>query len=67
MSEKMIMLIFNAIILLVVLITQTLITKISRKNILLGVRLPEGKIETEEVKKLIKGFVRENIIVGVYL
>ncbi len=64
MSERIIMVIFNAIMLLTVLVMQTLITKISRKNILLGVSLPEDKRETDEVKKIIIGFTRENIIVG---
>ena len=65
MSEKMIMLLFNVFILLIILVMQILTTRISRKNILLGVKIPEEKMETDEVKKIVKGFIRENIIVGV--
>ena len=64
MSEKMITVLFNGTVLFILLILQTLTPKITRKNILLGVKIPEDKIETEEVKEIIKGFTRETLIVG---
>lgn len=65
MSEKMIMVLFNVFILLTLLVMQILITRISRKNILLGIKIPEEKMRTEEVKNLVKGYTRENLIVGI--
>lgn len=67
MSEKMIMVLFNVFPLLIILITQILYTRVSRKNILLGVKIPEDKMETDEIKKIVKGFIMENIIVGIPL
>lgn len=65
MSEKMIMVLFNVFVLLTLLVFQLLITKMSRNNILLGIKIPEEKMKTNEVKKLVKGYTRENIIVGI--
>lgn len=65
MSERIIIVMFNSIMLLIVLLTQILTPRITRKNILLGVKIPEDKMKTDEVKKIIKGFIRENIIVGI--
>lgn len=65
MSEKMTMVVFNVFILLTLLVMQILITKISRKNILLGIKLPEEKMKTDEVKELVRGYTKENIIVGI--
>lgn len=65
MSEKMIMVLFNVFVLLTLLVFQLLITKMSRNNILLGIKIPEEKMKTDEVKKLVKGYTRENIIVGI--
>lgn len=65
MSERIILVMFNSIMLLIVLLTQILTPRITRKNILLGVKIPEDKMKTDEVKKIIKGFIRENIIAGI--
>lgn len=65
MSEKMIMVLFNVFILLTLLVMQILITRISRKNILLGIKIPEDKMKTDEVKNLVKGYTKENLIVGI--
>jgi len=66
MTEKGIILLSNVFILFLVLITQVLIPIISRRDILLGVKIPEEKTKTPEVKGIVKGFRRENIIVGVF-
>ena len=59
------MVLFNSVVLLILLIMQILMPRITRKNILLGVKIPEEKMETDEVKNIIKGFKRENLIVGI--
>lgn len=65
MSERIIMIMINVFTLLFLLIMQILIVRVSRKNILLGVRLPEEKMSTVEIKNIIKGYTRENILVGI--
>ncbi|MDU5081543.1 hypothetical protein CIW83_01730 [Tissierella sp. P1] len=65
MSERIVMVLFNSVVLLILLIMQILMPRITRKNILLGVKIPEEKMETDEVKNIIKGFKRENLIVGI--
>lgn len=67
MSEKIIILAINIFTLLILLIMQILIVKTSRKNILLGVKLPEEKVQSVEVKTIIKGYTRENLIIGIPL
>lgn len=67
MSEKVIMVLINLFTLSLLLIMQILIVRISRKNILLGVKLPEEKMQTVEVEKIIKGYTKDNIIVGLPL
>lgn len=65
MSERIIMVLFNSFTLWILLIMQILTPRITRKNILLGVKIPEEKMEADEVKKIIKGFQRENLIIGI--
>ena len=65
MSSGLINALFNGFTLSIVLVTQILITSTSRKNILLGVKIPEEKIKTDSAKAIIKGFKKENILVGV--
>lgn len=65
MSERIFMGLFNSIVFLIILLTQILTPRITRKNILLGVKIPEEKMKTDEVKDIIRGFTRENIIVGI--
>ena len=65
MSEKMTMALFNGCVLLILLFTQILIIKMSRKDILLGIKIPEDKMKTGEVKEIIKGYTRENLIIGI--
>ncbi|MGO3751681.1 MAG: DUF1648 domain-containing protein [Peptoniphilaceae bacterium] len=67
MSEKMIMLLYSIFILLILMIVQLLIPNITRKNIFLGVKIPEDRFKTDEVKKIIKGYRVETIIVGAVL
>ena len=67
MSEKVIMLLFNVFTLLIILVVQLLTPRISRKDILLGVKLPDEKIQTPEIEKIIKGYTKENIIIGIPL
>lgn len=65
MGEELTILLLNGFILMLLLLMQILIPNISRKNILLGVKIPEEKMATSEVKEIIKGFKRENIFVGI--
>lgn len=65
MSERIIMVLFNGFTLLVLLILQTLTPRITRKNILLGVKIPEEEMKSKEVKNIIQGFIKENLIVGI--
>jgi uncharacterized membrane protein len=65
MSENMITALFYGFTLLILLILQILTPRITRRNILFGVKIPEDKMETEEVKKIIKGFRRETLIIGI--
>lgn len=65
MTENMFMLLINAFTLLLILLLQILIPSISRRNILLGVKIPRDKMQTDEVKKIVKGFKRENLIIGI--
>lgn len=65
MSEKLIIAIVNGFILLTILLTQILMPKYTRRNILLGIKIPEDKMKTDEVNRIIRGFIRENLIVGV--
>ena len=65
MPEKMITILFYWFTLLILLILQILTPEITRKNILLGVKIPGDKMKTEEVKNIIKGFRKETLMVGV--
>lgn len=65
MSDKMIMVLFNGFSLLILLVFQILTPRVARKNILLGVKIPEEEIKSENVKRIIKGFIKENLIVGI--
>ncbi|MBU5440189.1 DUF1648 domain-containing protein [Tissierella sp. MSJ-40] len=65
MTEKLIWVLFNSLILLFILITQILTPKTTRKNILFGVKVPEEVLEDEEIKRLFKGFKRDNLIIGI--
>lgn len=65
MTEKLVMVLFNVFVLATILITQLLTTRIARKNILLGVRIPEKEMETQEVKDIIKGFKKQNLMIGI--
>ncbi len=65
MTENMTMLLVNGFTLLSLLLFQMLIPSISRKNILLGVKIPENKRKTHEIQKIIKGFRWETLIAGI--
>lgn len=67
MSENIVLALFNGFTLLIILLTQILIPRITRKDILLGIKIPEGVTKTDEVKSLIKGFTKDNLIVGIPL
>lgn len=67
MSEKIMLLIYNAFTLLILLVVQLLIPNVTRRNIFLGVKIPEDRFKTDEVKKIIKGYRFETVIVGVIL
>ena len=65
MSEKISMVLFMACTMFLLLVIQTLTTRISRRNIVLGVKVPEEKIKTKGVQHIIQGFIRENMSVGI--
>lgn len=65
MSEKLVMVLFNGIILWIILISQLFSVKVSKENILLGIKIPEDKIGSDEVKDIIKGFKKENLMTGI--
>ena len=65
MAENLINTGFNIFTLSIILIAQILITSTSRKNILLGVKIPEEKIKSGSVEAIKKGFKKENILVGI--
>lgn len=67
MSEEMIMLLYNIFILGILLAIQLLIPNVTRRNIFLGVKIPEDRLKTDEIKEIIRGYRTETTIVGVIL
>lgn len=65
MTYNLINALFNIFTLSIILVVQTLTTSTSRKNILLGVKIPEEKIKTDGVEAIKKGFKKESILVGI--
>lgn len=49
---------------IVVLYIQLISPKISRRNIFMGVKLPEDKLEDEDLKNIYKSYRRNSLIVG---
>lgn len=64
MDEKVFIVLLNIGILFLVLFMQILIPYISRRNILLGVKVPLEALNTREVKGIKKGFIISNIFIG---
>lgn len=64
MEERMFFTLLNAVILLIILVIQAMLPYVSRRNILLGIRLPQEALESKEVKEIIRGFVVTNIVLG---
>lgn len=65
MSDDFLNVFFYGFTLLVMLVAQVLVTSTSRKDILLGVKIPEEKVKTDQVRKIIKGYKRETILIGI--
>lgn len=65
MTEDVIMILTNGFTLLLILSIQLLLPNVSRRNILLGVKISRDKMREERVKKIIGGFRGENIVVGI--
>lgn len=65
MSDDFLNVFFYSFTLLVMLVAQVLVTSTSRKDILLGVKIPEEKVKTREVREIIKGYKRETILIGI--
>lgn len=67
MSGEMTLVFFNIFIVLVLLIVQLLIPNVTRKNILLGVKIPEDQLKNSRVKEIIKKYRIETSILGTML
>ncbi len=64
MNDNLINTLFNIFTLSILLVAQLLATSTSRRNILLGVKIPEEEIKTDSVEAIKKGFKKENILIG---
>ncbi|EJO5347888.1 DUF1648 domain-containing protein [Clostridium botulinum] len=67
MSENLFLSIFLGFCNLLLLIIQIIIPKVTRKDIFLGVRIPEEELETVEIKNIYKNFILWNIIISLPL
>ena len=65
MNDKVYIIIMNLFFYIIMLILQILTPKMTRKNIYFGVRVPEEKINSLELKKIYRNYVLENIIVSI--
>ena len=67
MSGEMILMISNVFIVFIIFVIQMLIPNVTRKNILLGVKIPEDQLKTPRVKEMIKRYRIETSILGIIL
>ncbi|MBW4829591.1 MAG: DUF1648 domain-containing protein [Clostridiaceae bacterium] len=65
MEDKIYIVIMNLFIYVVLLIMQILTPKMTRKNIYFGIRIPEEELNNEELKKIYKTYIIENILISI--
>lgn len=65
MTERLALVLINGFVLLIILIMQIITPKVIRKNILFGVKVPEDRVDDEEVEKIQMGFRRDNLLIGI--
>lgn len=65
MSDRNILFVVYLFSYLLILTNQLLITKTSRKDVLLGIKIPEIKREDQKVKLILSGYYRSTIIIGI--
>lgn len=65
MEDRVYIILMNLFFYIIMLILQILTPKMTRKNIYFGVRVPEEKINSLELKKIYRNYVLENIIVSI--
>ncbi len=65
MEEKLFLILMNISIFILVLLLQILLPLYTRKDILLGVKVPEDKLRSHHAKTLVKKFQIESLLVGI--
>lgn len=61
-SDQFIFILFMSFTIFLIFIIQVLTPKLTRKDIYFGVRIPEDKIDNDELKAIYKDYVKKNII-----
>lgn len=61
MKDNIFLIIMNVPILILILVLQLITPKITRKEIYFGVRIPEEKLDSDELKKVYSGFISANL------
>lgn len=64
MDERSLTLVIYSFSFLLVLYLQIMAPKISRKNIFLGVKLPEDKMASRELREIYEDYRRKNLVLG---
>ena len=65
MNDNLIMCISLFLIFVIILAINILTPKFTRKEIVFGVRIPEDKIDSDEIKHIKAQFVKNNLIIGI--
>jgi uncharacterized membrane protein len=63
MSNSFINVMVKVHVIVVIFIIQILTPKLTRKDIYFGVRIPENQLENEELKKIYRKYIKNNIVV----
>ena len=65
MNDNLIMCISLFLIFVIILAINILTPKFTRKEIVFGVRIPEDKVDSDEIKHVKLEFIRNNLIIGI--
>ncbi|WP_406543368.1 DUF1648 domain-containing protein [Clostridium ljungdahlii] len=65
MKDNLFMCIYLFFIFVIILVINMLTPKFTRKEIVFGVRIPEDKINSDEIKHIKAQFVKNNLIIGI--
>ncbi|OAA86879.1 DUF1648 domain-containing protein [Clostridium ljungdahlii] len=65
MKDNLFMCIYLFFIFVIILVINMLTPKFTRKEIVFGVRIPEDKIDSDEIKYIEAKFVKNNLIIGI--